>query len=90
MEFTSCKDESRYTFKAMHPKVYNILMRIQAPSPVRLARDPLQPISGSLFDLPKCIPKIQDEVMPAKIERQVVSLNLSMNRMKTRRANLVN
>ncbi|OMJ96036.1 hypothetical protein SteCoe_417 [Stentor coeruleus] len=89
MEFTSYKNESRYTSKAMHPKVLNILMKLQVPSPVRVTRDPLQPISGSLYDLPKCMPKIQNEDMPIKNDRQIVNLNLSMNRMKIRRTNLV-
>lgn len=86
MELTSNQHENRYVFKAMHPKVYSILMNLQAPSPVRLARDSLQPISGSLFDLPKSKPKAQNEVMPIKNERQAVNLNLSMSSMKNRRA----
>jgi hypothetical protein len=77
-------------FKPQHPRVMSVLMRIKPLSPVNLVRDIHQPISGCLNDRPKLVLNTSfDEISPSKIEKQEVQLNLTLNKIRSRRNTLV-
>ncbi|OMJ94386.1 hypothetical protein SteCoe_2433 [Stentor coeruleus] len=88
MEVDSFQNERKIGFKAVHPKVINILMKMKVPSPTRLVSDILQPITGSLAELQRDAPKGILGFSPMKTEKKAVTLNLSLNRMKNRRGDM--
>lgn len=88
MEVDSYQNERKIGFRPVHPKVINILMKLKAPSPVRLVSDILQPITGSLAELQKDTNEGLLGVSPVKTEKKAITLNLSLNRMKNRRGDV--
>ena len=75
--------------KPQHPRVLSVLMRYKALSPVNLARDKHQPATGYLNDLPKVLFNTFDSISPVKEQKQEVQLNLSLNKIRSRRNTLV-
>lgn len=88
MEVDSYQSEKKFVYKAVHPKVMKVLMKMKAPTPIRLVSDALQPITGSLSELSKAPQRKVLNISPLKIEKQAVTLNLSMNGIRMRRTSL--
>ena len=90
MSVRSTSKPKRGVYKALHPKVANILAQLMDPSPVNLVRDAYQPISGNLCDKPQSEP-IENYITPlSKIEKKNVTLHLGLNQMKNRRSSMAN
>lgn len=88
MEVESYPNERKFLLKPIHPRVAKILMDLKSPSPCRVARDALQPITGSLSDRPLYSPALNLDILPKKTEKKEVTLNLSLSQIKNRRTNL--
>jgi hypothetical protein len=76
---------TRVFYKAIHPKVLNVLSMMNDPSPVRVVRDLHQPSSGYLKDLPRASFGNFASKKEEKTEKTAVSLDLNMSRLKIRR-----
>jgi hypothetical protein len=90
MSIRSTSKPKKGVYKALHPKVANILAQLMEPSPVNLVRDAFQPISGYLYDKPLSGPTENYITAPLKIEKKNVTLHLSLNQMKSRRSSMAN
>lgn len=75
--------------KPQHPRVMSVLMRFKPLSPVNLVRDTHQPVSGDLNQLPKVLFSTFDNISPVKEQKQDVQLNLSLNKIRSRRNTLL-
>ncbi|OMJ78055.1 hypothetical protein SteCoe_22210 [Stentor coeruleus] len=86
MEVESYPDEKKFLFRPIHPRVAKVLMDLKSPSPCRVVRDALQPITGSLSDRPSYPLILNADILPKKTEKKELTLNLSLSQIKNRRA----
>ena len=79
----------RPTSKFMHPKVIQVLTQLREPSPIRVPRDDMQPISGDLKKM-KTEAEIFTSVRENIGEKKDVSLCLNSNSLLLKRKISVN
>ena len=80
--------ENSIEIKIIHPKVLRILHHLSEPSPVRLVKDLLQPITGSLAEkrVPLPMSSMGHEMKICK--KQNVTLNLSLSSIRGKRLSI--
>ena len=90
LKFECPNRENTMKNRLIHPKVLKILHQITEPSPVRVVKDLLQPISGCLANkqIPTLIPS--NSSGPIEKIKQQITLNLNMNRTRVKRLSITN